>query len=99
MAGEELKIAENDEIVDHVEAIREIIERKCFRCGGGGPSGCMGCLFDSLAPGMVPGMLDHILDLMGRVPNGRREVIGAGKERHRNREERWRRMTNCDGKA
>lgn len=96
MTDEEGKIVENDSIVDHVEAIREIVERKCGRCGRGGPSGCMGCLFDSLDPGMVPGMLDRILDLMGWVPNERREAIAAGQKRNREREARWRRMTGGD---
>lgn len=85
---EELKISENDEIIDHIEAIREIVERKCARCRSG-ISGCMGCLFDSLDRGMVPAALDRMLDLLGNMPNDRREVVAAGKRRHADREAKW----------
>ena len=30
-----MKQDENNEIIDHAEVIREIVERKCARCGGG----------------------------------------------------------------
>lgn len=43
--AQRLKTVENDEIIDHIEAIRGIVERKCARCGGA-MSGSMGCLFD-----------------------------------------------------
>ena len=86
---EELKLSENDEIIDHAEAIRKIGERKCARCGGG-MAGCMGCLFDSLDRGMIPASLDRILDLMGLMANDRPDAVAAGKRRHADREAKWR---------
>lgn len=88
---EELKLSENDEIIDHAEAIREIVGRKCARCGGG-MSGCMGCLFDSFDRGMIPASLDRIIDLMGHMPNDRPDAVAAGKRRHGEREAKWRKI-------
>ena len=94
---EELRLSENDEIIDHAEAIREIVERKCARCRGG-MSGCMGCLFDSSDRGMIPASLDRILDLMGHVPNDRYDAVAAGKRRHAEREAKWRRILEDESK-
>lgn len=88
---EELKLSENDEIIDHIEAIREIVERKCARCRSG-MSGCMGCLFDSSDRGMVPASLDRILDLMGLMDNDRPDAVAAGKRRHADREAKLRKI-------
>ena len=86
-----MKSAENNEIIDHVEAIREIVERKCARCGGG-ISGCMGCLFDSFNRWMIPASLDSILNLMGFMDNDRPDAVAGGKRRHAEREGKWRKI-------
>ena len=80
---------ENNEIIDHAEAIRKIVAQKCARCGGG-MSGCMGCLFDTFDRGMIPAALDRILNLMGQMPNDRPDAIAAGTRRHDERERNWR---------
>lgn len=85
---ESQKRSENNEIIDHIEAVRAIVGRKCARCGGG-MAGCMGCLFDSSDRGMVPASLDRMLNLLGNMPNDRREVVAAGKRRHADREAKW----------
>ena len=87
MDNDLLKRSENNDIVDHLEAIREIISRKCARCNG---NGCMGCLFDTLDSGMIPALLDKALDLMCLLPNDRQEAVRAGRNRHRERKAKWR---------
>ena len=94
---EELKFSENNEIIDHAEAIREIVERKCARCDGG-MSGCMGCLFDSFDRGMIPAALDRILDFMGHMPNDRPDAVAAGKRRHGEREAKWQKILEDESK-
>lgn len=85
---EAVKRQENNDIIDHLEAVRRIVERKCSRCNGM----CMGCLFSSLDVGMIPGMLDKMLDLMHLMPNDRSEIIQEAHLRHSEREEEWRRI-------
>ena len=85
MASDALRIVENNEIIEHVEAIRTIVERKCRSCDPG-INGCMGCLFDSIDRRMIPAALDRILDLMHHMPNDRHDIIAAGRERHAQRE-------------
>ncbi len=89
MDNDLLKRSENNDIVDHLEAIREIISHKCARCNGNA-SGCMGCLFDSLDLGMIPALLDKALDLMALLPNDRQEMVRSGRKRHRERKAKWR---------
>ena len=91
MTYEELKLSENDEIIGHVEAIRAIVERKCARCGGG-MSGCMGCLFDRFDRGMIPALLDRIIDYMGNMPNNQPNAVAAGRRRHSEREANWKKI-------
>lgn len=88
---ESQKRSENNEIIDHIEAVRAIVGRKCARCGGG-MAGCMGCLFDSLDRGMIPASLDCMLNLMGNIPNDRKEAIAEGRRRHGDREAKWRKI-------
>ena len=88
---EGLRRSENNEIIDHLEAVRAIVGRKCARCGGG-MAGCMGCLFDSLDRGMIPAALDRMLDLMVNMPNDRQEAVSEGRRRHCDRETKWRKM-------
>ena len=88
---EQRKLSENNEIIDHLEAVRRIIADKCARCGGGG---CMGCLFDSFDRGMIPAAIDRALNLMSHVPNERREIVASGQERHQEREAKWREIAN-----
>ena len=92
-----MKQDENNQIIDHAEAIRAIVERKCARCGGG-MQGCMGCLFDSFDRGMIPASLDRIIDLMGHMPNDRPEAVAAGKRRHGEREAKWRSILENESK-
>ena len=86
MDNDLLKRGENNDIIDHLEAIREIVSRKCARCDS---NGCMGCLFDSLDSDMIPALLDKAFDLMTLLPNDRQEVVRAGWERHRERKAKW----------
>ena len=88
MSSEETKRQENNEIIEHVVAVRAIIEGKCKRCGGG-MSGCLGCLFDTFDRGMIPASLDRILDLMSNMPNDKREFVAEGSKRHNERETKW----------
>ena len=85
MLSEEAKCQENNEIIEHIIAVRAIIEGKYKRCGGG-MSGCMGCLFDAFDRGMIPASLDRILDLMSNMPNDKREFVAEGSKRHNERE-------------
>ena len=87
MDNDLLKRGENNDIVDHLEAIREIISRKCARCNG---NGCMGCLFDSIDNGMIPALLDKAFDLMSHLPNDRQNVVRAGRMRYQERKAKWR---------
>ena len=89
MDKESFRIAENNEIIDHIEAVRAIVDRKCARCAPG-INGCMGCTFDPLSRDCIPAAIDRILYLMGHMPNDRRDVIAAGSEKHGQREARWR---------
>jgi hypothetical protein len=86
MDNELLKRTENNDIVDHLEAIREIISRKCARCNG---NGCMGCLFDSIDSDMFPALLDKAFDLMSHLPNDRHDVVRAGQKRHQECKAKW----------
>lgn len=97
MDKESFRIAENNEIIDHIEAVRAIVDRKCARCAPG-INGCMGCTFDPLSRDCIPAAIDRILDLMGRMPNDRRDVIAAGSEKHRQREARWRAIMSVSQK-
>lgn len=75
-----LRRKENNDIIDHVEAIREIISRKCTRCNG---FECMGCIFFPILPDestdfsslrngdSIPSLLNMVLELMKNVPNDR----------------------------
>lgn len=87
-SAESRKQTENNEIIDHVEAIRSIVAGKCARCGEAMP-GCMGCLFDPLDRGMVPALLDRILYLMSNMPNVRHQAIDKGVCRYNEREAEW----------
>lgn len=42
--SEQVWLDENNAIIDHLEAVRQIVAKKCARCG----SMCMGCAFDTL---------------------------------------------------
>ena len=84
-----LKIAENNEIIDHIEAVRAIVMRKCNRCVPD-INGCMGCRFDPLSRDCIPAAIDRIIYLMGQMPNDRRDVIAVGSDHHSQREARWR---------
>lgn len=88
---EQRKVYENNEIIDHLEAVREIIAGKCVRCGG---ASCMGCLFDSFDRGMIPASIDRAISLMNHVPNERKGIVSRGQERHREREAKWREFTS-----
>ena len=88
MSSEEVKRQENNEIIEHIIAVRTISERKCKRCGGG-MSGCMGCLFETFDRGMIPASLDRILNLMSKMPNDKREFVVEGSKRHNERESKW----------
>ena len=88
---EQRKLSENNEIIDHLEAVRKILTDKCTRCGG---SGCMGCLFDSFDRGMIPASIDRAIDLMSHVQNERREIVASGRKRHNEREAKWREIAN-----
>lgn len=87
--AEMTKLLENNEIIDHAEAIRKIVAKKCARCRGDA-NGCMGCLFDSLDREMIPAMIDKLLSSMAMLPNAREAVVAQGKERSKKREETWR---------
>ena len=89
MDKEALRIAENNEIIDHIDAVRAIVARKCKRCVPD-INGCMGCRFDPLSRDCIPAAIDRILYLMGQMSNDRRDVIAAGCERHSQRDARWR---------
>ncbi|MGN0844343.1 MAG: hypothetical protein ACI4QT_03885 [Kiritimatiellia bacterium] len=68
MKTEDREIAENNEMIDHVEAIRELVERKCSRCKSSGKAySCMGCVFQSYVDDAdaVPACLDRILFALG----------------------------------
>lgn len=88
MPNEDVKRQENNEIIDHLNAVREIIERECNRCEGG-MSGCMGCIFDAFARGMIPASLDQILHLMSNMANDRRGIVAEGSNRYHERETKW----------
>ena len=89
MEVESVRVAENNEIIDHIEAVRAIVDRKCARCAPG-INGCMGCTFDPLSRDCIPAAIDRVLYLMGQMSNDRRDVIAAGSEKHRQREASWR---------
>lgn len=91
MDTEQRKVSENNEIIDHLEAVREIIVGKCARCGG---ASCMGCLFDSFDRGMIPASIDRAISLMNHVPNERKGIVAHGQERHRERDAKWREFTS-----
>ena len=95
MASDDLRIAENNKIIEHVEAIRAIVERKCGSCDPG-INGCMDCLFDSIDIEKIPAALDRILDLMHHMPNDKHDIVAAGRERHERRERRWRELMRGD---
>jgi hypothetical protein len=97
MLSEEAKRQENNEIIEHIIAVRAIIEGKCKRCGGG-MSGCMGCLFDAFDRGMIPASLDRILDLMSNMPNDKREFVAEVSKRHNERETKWRSIEKENGR-
>ena len=91
MDNDLLRSRENNDIIDHAEAIRVIVSQKCARCNG---AGCMGCLFDSLDCDMIPAMLDKILNLMAHLPNERQNVVNAGRRRYQERKQTWREITS-----
>lgn len=91
MDVEQRKVAENNEILDHLEAVHKIISEKCARCSGGS---CMGCLFDSIDRGMIPASIDRAMNLMSQVPNERKEIVACGQKRHHRREAKWCEIAN-----
>lgn len=84
-----LRRRENNEIIDHVEAIREIISQKCSRCND---FWCMGCTFDTVDSATIPAMLDNIIDLMGHVPNDRVKTVKSGQRNHQKRKAFWQKV-------
>ena len=57
--AEEIRKTENDAIVEHLSAIKKIIERKCNRCDS--MYGCLGCVFSE---GEMLHNINHSLELM-----------------------------------
>jgi hypothetical protein len=82
---EDVRLNENNAIVDHLEAVRRIVREKCARCGGM----CMGCVFDTLDEGHFPAHIDAALALMRHFNNDRREVIASAEHRIQKRKATW----------
>lgn len=80
-----VRLDENNAIIDHLEAVRQIVAKKCARCGGM----CMGCAFDTLDQGMFPAHIDAAIALMYHFNNDRREVIASAERRIQKRKEAW----------
>ena len=65
MTKEDLKTLreqENAEIVQHLEAISEIIATKCKRCES--DLGCLGCVFSK---GEMKGDIEHARELIKKI--------------------------------
>lgn len=82
---EEARVNENNAIIDHLEAVRQIVGVKCARCGGM----CMGCAFDTLDQGMFPAHIDEAIALMRHLNNDRREAIMRAEHRIQERRAAW----------
>ncbi len=82
---EDVRLNENNAIIDHLEAVRQIVAKKCARCGGM----CMGCVFDTLDEGHFSAHIDAALALMRHFKNDRREVIASAKHRIQKRKAAW----------
>ncbi|MBO7181698.1 MAG: hypothetical protein J6V91_02810 [Kiritimatiellae bacterium] len=82
---EQVRLDENNAIIDHLEAVRQIVREKCAQCGGM----CMGCAFDTLDQGMVPAHIDEALALMYYSNNDRREAIADAEYRIQKRKAAW----------
>ncbi len=82
---EQVRLDENNAIIDHLEAVRRIVRKKCARCNGM----CMGCAFDTLDQGMFPAHIDAAIALMYHFNNDRREVIASAERRIQKRKEAW----------
>jgi hypothetical protein len=85
MSIQEERIVENNAIIDHLVAVRQIVAKKCARCGGM----CMGCAFDTLDQGMIPAHIDEALALMRHLNNDRREAIADAECRIQKRKAAW----------
>lgn len=53
---------EDAEIIKHLEAISQIIEKKCQRCDS--VLGCLGCIFSQ---GEMKGDIDHARELVKKI--------------------------------
>jgi hypothetical protein len=82
---EQVRLDENNAIIDHLEAVRQIVREKCARCGGM----CMGCVFDTLDEGHFSAHIDAALALMRHFNNDRREVIASAEHRIQKRKAAW----------
>ena len=82
---EQVRLDENNAIIDHLEAVRQIVAKKCARCNGM----CMGCAFDTLDQGMLPAHIDEALALMYHFNTDRREVIASAERRIQKRKAAW----------
>lgn len=82
---EQVRLNENNAIIDHLEAVRQIVKEKCARCGGM----CMGCAFDTLDQGMFPAHIDEALALICHLNNDRREAIADAEYRIQKRKAAW----------
>lgn len=59
-----LREQEDTEIVQHLEAISEIIANKCKRCDS--VLGCLGCVFSQ---GEMKGDIEHARELIRKLSN------------------------------
>jgi hypothetical protein len=82
MSIQEERIVENNAIIDHLVAVREIVARKCARCKEGG---CMGCIFDELDANLMPTSINRLIALMKYLPNERQAVVMDAELRERER--------------
>ncbi len=57
-----LREQENAEIIQHLEAISEIIANKCKRCDS--VLGCLGCVFSQ---GEMKGDIEHACELIKKI--------------------------------
>ncbi|MBR5591812.1 MAG: hypothetical protein IKW38_04655 [Kiritimatiellae bacterium] len=89
---EQVRLDENNAIIDHLEAVRQIVAKKCARCNGM----CMGCAFDTLDQGMFPAHIDAALALMRHFNNDRREVINSAERRIQKRKAAWDEISKRD---
>ena len=92
---EQVRLDENNAIIDHLEAVRRIVEEKCARCGGM----CMGCAFDTLDQRMFPAHIDEALALMRHLNNARREAIADAEYRIQKRKAAWDKICGGEKKS